>query len=97
MADASSAQSERQQLPVFPWSDEQVQEVADALAEKLHWLHDGVRATELAHAALKAAARVMQSETRSDPMGAPRGYGWYEIRGVTGWTTIRPDGTWSRG
>ncbi len=81
-------------LPVFPVTDDQVAEVANAPGEKLHWTRDDERAEELAWAALKAVARVMHMEHQADPQGAPRGYGYREVRAVTPWITVAPDGTW---
>ena len=86
--------SSSEALPVFPFSDKQVQEVADALASKLHGTEDAERSTELAQCALAAAARVMSVEHKPDPNGYPTGYGFRSIRGVTHWAVVKPDGSW---
>jgi hypothetical protein len=76
-------------MAVFPFTDEQVTEVSDALGAVLINFTDE-ETEELAREALTALARVMRVERESDPMGAPRGYGWSRVRGVTDWYTIDP-------
>lgn len=70
-------------LPVYAWSLEQVEEVADAL--------EGAAASDdflsLARTALMAAQRVMCME--SVPDGVDR-----RVRAVTDWFVIAPDGSW---
>jgi hypothetical protein len=77
--------------PVFPFTDAQVDEVADALRkaadEDLGDSYEGA-----ARAALRRLATVLQIEHQPGPPGCPRGYGWRAVRGVTAWVTIDPAG-----
>lgn len=64
---------------VFPFTDEQVAEVADTLGSTLE-IYEDEYADELAREALSALARVMRVEREGD--------GWDRVRGVTEWFTV---------
>lgn len=77
---------------VFPFTDEQVAEVAEVLGGALEPDDAPYLADAFARSALAALARVMRVEYKRDPMGYPRGYGWTAIRAVTEWHTLDPQG-----
>ena len=82
-------QNVRPPLPVFPFSDLQVEDVADALeaAGEADFI-------ELARLALTTVARTMVMQREEDPMGYPKGYGYRTVRAVTPWFVVHPDDTW---
>lgn len=76
-------------LPVFPWTAEQVEEVADALERA-----GDADFLDLAKLALLTVQRTMRMESKPDPQGYPTGYGYRQVRGVTGSYVVKPDGSW---
>jgi hypothetical protein len=79
--------------PVFPFTDAQVGEVADALYDFDGPSDAGRHAerevrVEQATAALTALARVLRVEHNPDPQEPPRGSGWRAVRGVTEWFRV---------
>lgn len=78
-------------LPVFPFSDEQVAEVAQALRET-ESSDFGESCEGAARAALGALACVLRVETTPGPAGYP--IGSRSIRGTTDTYVVRPDGSW---
>lgn len=107
MMSQSVSSETRRPLPVFPFSEAQVADVAEAIRAELDFGYRNHFCAEwegedggckicrqIARSALTALARVLRLESEPDPMGFPKGYGYRTIRGCTAGFIVHPDETW---